>query len=93
MIESSMYKSGRMYVAGHRGLVGSAIRRRLQRGGYPNLTVRDRSQLDLFDKPVLDGSGLSRLGWRARIGLEEGIAETYDWFSAQEHGALHSVAT
>jgi nucleoside-diphosphate-sugar epimerase len=39
---------------------------------------------------LLDVSRLSGLGWRARIGLEEGIADTYRWF--QQQGALHSVA-
>ena len=41
-------------MAGHRGLVGSAICRRLQRDGYSNLIVRDRGQLDLTDQPAVD---------------------------------------
>ncbi len=49
-----MEKSSRIYVAGHRGLVGSAICRRLLRDGYSNLIVRDRSQLDLRDRPAVD---------------------------------------
>jgi GDP-L-fucose synthase len=39
----------RIYVAGHQGLVGSAIVRRLQHAGYRNLIVRSRSDLDLTD--------------------------------------------
>ena len=39
-----------MYVAGHRGMVGSAIVRRLQSGGYTNLLTRTRQQLDLLDQ-------------------------------------------
>lgn len=37
----------RIYVAGHRGLVGSAIMRELRRGGYTNLLARPSSELDL----------------------------------------------
>ena len=42
-----MDRADRIFVAGHRGLVGSAILRRLQAGGYRNLLVRARSELDL----------------------------------------------
>ena len=44
-----MDKSSKIYVAGHRGMVGSAIKRRLESLGYSNLVVRTRSQLDLTD--------------------------------------------
>jgi GDP-L-fucose synthase len=40
----------RVYVAGHRGLVGSALIRRLERAGYENILTADRSQLDLRDQ-------------------------------------------
>jgi GDP-L-fucose synthase len=40
-------KNSKIYVAGHRGLVGSAIVRRLQAGGYANLVFRTHSELDL----------------------------------------------
>ena len=49
-----MDKSSRIYVAGHRGLVGSAICRRLRKDGYSNLIVRDRRELDLFERPAVD---------------------------------------
>jgi GDP-L-fucose synthase len=49
-----MDKASRIYVAGHRGLVGSAICRRLQQDGYSNLIMRDRRELDLFDRPAVD---------------------------------------
>jgi GDP-L-fucose synthase len=42
-----MNKSDRIFVAGHRGLVGSAIVRRLQREGYTNLITRSSTELDL----------------------------------------------
>jgi GDP-L-fucose synthase len=38
-----------IYVAGHRGLVGSALVRELQRRGYRNLLLRTRAELDLTD--------------------------------------------
>jgi GDP-L-fucose synthase len=40
----------KIYVAGHRGMVGSAIVRRLQQGGYTNLITRTRQELDLLDQ-------------------------------------------
>ncbi len=40
-------KSDKIFVAGHRGLVGNALVRKLQRDGFVNLLVRNRSQLDL----------------------------------------------
>jgi GDP-L-fucose synthase len=40
----------RIYVAGHRGLVGSALMRRLTADGYPNLITRTSSELDLRDQ-------------------------------------------
>jgi GDP-L-fucose synthase len=39
----------RIYVAGHRGLVGSAIERELIRRGYTNILTRTRAELDLLD--------------------------------------------
>ena len=42
-----MKKNSRIYVAGHTGLVGSALCRRLIAAGYSNLIVRDHSDLDL----------------------------------------------
>jgi GDP-L-fucose synthase len=46
---SAIGKSDRIYVAGHRGLVGSAIVRRLQAGGYGNLALRSHAELELTD--------------------------------------------
>ena len=41
--------SSRIYIAGHRGLAGSAITRELQRQGYTNLVTRTHAELDLED--------------------------------------------
>jgi len=43
-------KAAKVYVAGHRGLVGSAITRRLRRDGYRNLVSRTSAELDLRDQ-------------------------------------------
>ena len=42
-------KDSRIYIAGHRGLVGSAIYRALQRAGYTQLLTRTHAELDLTD--------------------------------------------
>lgn len=42
-----MDKEAKIYVAGHRGMVGSAIVRRLEKEGYGNLVLKTSSQLDL----------------------------------------------
>jgi len=42
-----MNKGAKIYLAGHTGLVGSALMRRLQAGGYTNLIYRDISEMDL----------------------------------------------
>lgn len=44
-----MNTTAKIYVAGHRGLVGSAIMRRLEAEGYTNLITRTRAELDLTD--------------------------------------------
>jgi len=47
-------KSDKIFVAGHRGLVGSALVRKLDRDGFDNLVTRDRSQLDLKNEAAVD---------------------------------------
>ena len=42
-----MDKNAKIYVAGHRGMVGSAIVRELQRQGYNNIITRTHKELDL----------------------------------------------
>ena len=49
MNETALTPQARVYVAGHRGLVGSALVRRLQRAGYSNLVTRTHAELDLTD--------------------------------------------
>lgn len=45
-----MNKESRIYIAGHRGMVGSAIMRRLESLGYTNLVFRTSTELDLIDQ-------------------------------------------
>lgn len=47
MNEAMVLKNSKIYVAGHRGLVGSAVMRRLESAGYKNLITRSHSELDL----------------------------------------------
>jgi GDP-L-fucose synthase len=43
-------KDARIFIAGHRGMVGSALVRRLQAGGYTNVLTASRQELDLLDQ-------------------------------------------
>ncbi|MEO6803152.1 MAG: GDP-L-fucose synthase [Granulicella sp.] len=49
-----MKQDARIYIAGHRGLVGSAICRSLEQQGFTNLITRSRQNLDLLDHAAVD---------------------------------------
>ena len=48
-----MQKNSKIYVAGHRGLVGSAIVRKLQEEGYTNLILKTKEELDLRNQQAV----------------------------------------
>ncbi|RMG24106.1 MAG: GDP-L-fucose synthase [Methanobacteriota archaeon] len=48
-----MNKNSKIYIAGHRGMVGSAILRKLKSDGYTNLITRTRQELDLLDQSAV----------------------------------------
>jgi len=50
--------------------------------GFEGRIVLDASKPDGTPRKLLDVSRINALGWRARIGLEDGIRETYRWFLA-----------
>jgi len=50
-----MESNARIYVAGHRGLVGSALVRSLAREGYRDLVTRDQAELELTDQVAVRG--------------------------------------
>jgi GDP-L-fucose synthase len=49
-----MEKSSKIYIAGHRGMVGSAIHRKLISEGYTNIITRTSKELDLRNQPLVD---------------------------------------
>ena len=49
-----MQKTSKIYIAGHRGLVGSAIKRQLEKEGYRNIVFRTSEELDLRDSNKVD---------------------------------------
>jgi GDP-L-fucose synthase len=48
-----MQRDAKIYVAGHRGMVGSAIIRRLEKAGFTNFVVRTSGELDLRDQAAV----------------------------------------
>ena len=46
-------KNAKIFVTGHRGMVGSAIVRRLEAAGYTNVVTRGRAELDLLDQKAV----------------------------------------
>jgi GDP-L-fucose synthase len=50
MKSAAMNKESKIFVAGHRGMVGSSIVRRLQAEGFTQILTRNRSDLDLLDR-------------------------------------------
>jgi GDP-L-fucose synthase len=48
-----MNKNARIFVAGHRGMVGSSLLRRLEAGGYTNILTRTHAELDLLDQAAV----------------------------------------
>ena len=63
-----MDKNAKIYVAGHRGLVGSAIWKNLEQRGYHNLVGRTHAELDLTDqlavRKFFDDERPDAVGWR-----------------------------
>ncbi|MFM0647661.1 GDP-L-fucose synthase [Paraburkholderia bryophila] len=48
-----MNQQARIFVAGHRGMVGSALMRKLTAAGYPNVITRSHAELDLTDQAAV----------------------------------------
>ncbi|HEY4936442.1 MAG TPA: GDP-L-fucose synthase [Puia sp.] len=48
-----MNKQDKIFIAGHRGMVGSAIKKKLEQMGYSNLVYRTSAELDLRDQPAV----------------------------------------
>jgi GDP-L-fucose synthase len=53
-INTIMEKSAKIYIAGHRGMVGSALERKLNAEGYHNIVVRSSSELDLRNQQAVN---------------------------------------
>ena len=70
----------RIYVAGHRGMVGSALLRELARCGYREVVTRDRAQLDLLDQ-------------RAVQEFVDSVKPEYIFVAAARVGGIHANDT
>jgi GDP-L-fucose synthase len=62
--------------------------------GFTGEIATDRSKPDGTPRKLLDTSKLRSLGWQPKIGLEEGLASTYQWFAAlgaRQQGELRAL--
>ncbi len=75
-----MIQHSKIYVAGHRGMVGSALVRRLQLAGYSNLITRTRQELNLLDQ-------------RATLDFLESEKPDYIFLAAARVGGIHANNT
>lgn len=75
-----MQRDSKIYVAGHRGLVGSAIVRRLVDGGYANIVYRSHGEMDLEDQ-------------RAVFQFFEDERPEYVFLAAAKVGGIHANDT
>ena len=48
--------------------------------GFEGRTTWDPSRPDGMDQKLLNVTKLTQLGWKAQIGLEDGLASTVDWY-------------
>ena len=95
----TMEKSAKIYIAGHRGMVGSAIKRKLNAEGYHNIIHRTSSELDLRNQDLVnkiietfspvefsvDYYGYSKNGWKKSDA--ESLANA-EFFDIHEHKTL-----
>ncbi|WP_170341877.1 GDP-L-fucose synthase [Ruegeria arenilitoris] len=58
--------------------------------GYSGQITQDTTKPDGTMRKLMDVSRLAEMGWKARIGLEDGIRETYAWFLDQSAGDLRA---
>ena len=59
-----MNKDSKIFVAGHRGLVGSAILKNLKAKGYTNFVLRTHAELDLTDQQAVTGFFAVEESWQ-----------------------------
>jgi GDP-L-fucose synthase len=52
--------------------------------GYSGCFIFDTSKPDGMPRKLLDSSRMLKTGWRARNALDDGLAQTYQWFLAHE---------
>jgi GDP-L-fucose synthase len=59
--------------------------------GFAGEMVWDASKPDGTPRKLLDISKISALGWRPRVALRQGLAETYSWFLAQPESRIRGL--
>lgn len=75
-----MNNTSKIYLAGHRGLVGSALLRRLEKGGYTNIITKAHKELDLTRQSEVDA-------------FFDSVKPEYVFLSAAKVGGIHANST
>lgn len=59
--------------------------------GFKGNLVFDESKPDGTPRKLLDVSRMSAQGWQAKIGLQQGLAQTYEWYVSQKESLSHAA--
>jgi GDP-L-fucose synthase len=78
--EDTVLRNAKIYVAGHRGMVGSALVRRLRAGGYTNIVTRTHDELDLTEQAAV-------------LGFMRQERPDYVFLAAAKVGGIHANST
>ena len=73
-----MEHTAKIYVAGHRGMVGSALERKLRKEGYNNIVTRTSSELDLRNQQAVNDF-FEKAYYSHKVGMRKPNADIFEF--------------